>query len=317
MAKRATKGAKKARKVPKKATVTAKADQPKVTDLALPTAKKVPNFNLNEYTLLVYGREKIGKSTLFASFPDSIFFATEPGTKGLEIFELNAEHGGCKDWKIFRQGIKLLESTDKFANVIIDTVDRAYDMCMDYVCAKLGIDYPGVDATGKNDYGKSWRAVRDEFTDGIHRILQTGRGLCFTSHSKEETVRTRSGMEYTRIYPTISNQGRKVVEALVDMFFYCEYIRDSRGETRRVLITQGDETIWAGSRTTMAEDFPQFLPLLKKGGYEIISKAFRGEDVGLDPQEIMPSKSTPDTTKDFLRKQRTAAQRKEEAEEGE
>jgi len=280
-----------------------------VGSLQLPTAKKKKNENLMEYTILIYGREKIGKTTLFSSFPDALFLATEPGTKGLEIFEFNHEDGGVKNWEIFRRAVDLLEGTDDFSNVVIDTVDRAYDMCLDWTCEKHGIEYPGTDAAGKEDFGKSWRAIKDEFLVQIHRILQTGRGLCFTSHAKEETIKTRSGISYDRIYPTMSGQARKVIEALVDFFFYAEYVRDRDGNTRRILITQGDETVWAGARASMGENFPRFLPIEKEGGFETIKRAFEGKYHGINPDELIPAKNTMGPAKVLINKAKARKER--------
>jgi hypothetical protein len=272
--------------------------------LSLPSKPKEPDTDLGRYTLLLYGREKIGKTTMLSSFPDALFFSTEPGTKGLRIFEFNSEDGGVKNWDLFRKGVDLLiANPDRFKTIVVDTVDRAYDMCMDWVCENRGIEYPGHDADGGEDFGKSWRAVKLEFLEQIHRIIQSGRGLCFTSHVREETIRTRSGEKYTRIYPSMSKQARTVVEAIVDLFFYAEYIRDVSGENRRVLICQGDETVWAGARATSAEVFPTFLPM-ERDGYKVIREAFSGKEKGIPASQLLPSKSTSQTAKDFLVKQR-------------
>ena len=283
----------KKKKVAKKKAAKVKAANKRqmLHELSLPDAPKVANFDLQEYTILVYGREKIGKTSFFCSFPDALFLTTEPGTKNLEIFEFNADDGACKNWALIRRAVDLLEKTDRFKNVIFDTVDRAYDMCLDYVCSKRGIEYPGEDAAGKQDWGKSWKAVKGEFIDVVHRILQTGRGLCFTSHATESEISTRSGDKYTRIYPSMSGQARKVIEALVDLFFYAEYVRNSDGETSRVLITEGDETIWAGQRKC-PHPIPRFIPILEEEGYSVLNDAFQGEDVGLDPSTFMPGRQT-------------------------
>ncbi len=274
--------------------------------LTLPDEPKEADTDLGHYTLLLYGREKIGKTTILSSYPEAIFFATEPGTKGLRIFEFNSNDGGVRNWDIFRKGVDLLiANPGKFKTVVIDTVDRAYDMCLDWVCANKGIEYPGTDSAGSEDYGKSWRAVKMEFLEQMHRISQSGRGICLTSHSKEQEIKTRSGDKYTRIFPTMSNQARAVVEAMVDLFFYAEYIRGADGSTQRILICQGDETIWAGARETVAAKFPQFLPMDKDDGYAVIRSAFLGEYEGLDAGKIVPGKSTTKTARDFLAKAKT------------
>ena len=277
--------------------------------LALPTKMKEVEVDFLRYIILVYGREKIGKTTLFSQFPDILFAATEPGTKGIKVFEFNHEDGGVKDWSIFQEMVKLLTTTKhNFKGVCIDTADRAYDMCLDWVCANRGIEYPGQTSTGEEDYGKSWRAVKTEFTEQIHILHQAGLGVYFTSHAKETTIKTRSGDKYTRIFPSMSNQARTVVEALVDFFFYAEYIKTDQG-TSRILICEGDETIWAGARSSLAGVFPQFLPLLREGGFRVLEEAFNGTYTGLDPEWLKPSRATSETADKFLKGARVKAVR--------
>jgi len=267
----------------------------------LPTKKKPVEQDFDRYLILLYGREKIGKSTLFASFPDTLFFTTEPGTKGLEIYEI-----ACSDWKTIKEAVALLQKEKRFRRVVFDTVDRAYDMCLDYVCKRMGIAYPGTSPDGREDYGKSWREVRQEFMKIINDIVWTGRGVAFTSHATESEIRTRSGDQYTRIFPTMSRQARTVVEPLVDFFFFADYVRDVHGDIQRIIITEGDETIWAGTRKGIGE-FPPMLPLLPKGGYEVLLKAFQGQHPGVDPMTLLAGRQTSPVTAKYIQKRRATA----------
>jgi hypothetical protein len=180
--------------------------------------------------------------------------------------------------------------------VIIDTADRAYDMCLDWVCKKLGIPYPGESMDGRNDYGKSWKAVKQEFLSVVHRILRTGRGLAFTSHAVEHTIETRGSVKYTRIFPSMSKQARSVIEALVDMFFYADYVKTPDGVVHRILLTEGDDCVWAGHREC-AGVFPRFLPMPDpkeddETGYEAILRGFNGEHEGVSAEVIAATSQT-------------------------
>lgn len=287
-----------------------------LSGLTLPDMMKPADDNILNYTFLLYGREKIGKTTICASFPKAIFLSTEPGIKGLSVYAFNHEHGGVVDWSIMRKGIDLLvaEGPGRFKTVIIDTVDRAYDYCLDWVCENRGIEYPGEGADGKNDYGKSWKAVRSEFLTQIYRLTQVGFGLVFTSHAKEQEY-GKGADKFTRIFPSMSNQARQVVEALVDFFFYAEYIKGPDGENNRVFICQGDEFIWAGARATpgdgnnIGNPFPQFVPMIAINGFEVFAAAFRGEAVGIDPRKMVASKSTSKTGQGFIMRERAKAAR--------
>lgn len=294
---------------PPLAKTRAAGEKRRLAAMSLPTERKVPQESLLAYTGLIYGREKIGKTTLLSSFPRALFLATEPGTKGASIYEFNTAGGGVRDWSTFLRAVDLLEAVGQgsggFDTVVVDTADRAYEMCLDSVCAGLGIPYPGQDAGGKEDYGRSWKAVRQEFLRTIHRLEFAGFGVWFTSHATEREISTRSGDRYTRIFPSMTGQARSVIEALVDFFFYAEYFRDQTSRAvRRVLVCQGDETIWAGGRKTPHGEFPRFLPLLQEAGFDVIQDAFAGKDVGLDPATLRGARLTTTTAKEFVDKQK-------------
>lgn len=276
----------------------------------LPTKPKSVTARVQDYTFLIYGREKIGKTTLCASIPGAIFFSTEPGTKGLPVYEYNDAGGGITSWDVFRQAVADLEACGDFPLVVIDTADRAYDMALDWVCRERGIEYPGQDASGSEDYGKSWKAVKTEFTEQIQRIVRTGRGVVFTSHAKEQPFKTKNGDKFDRVFPTMSGQCRAVVEPLVDFIIFCDYAKNSEGENVRVLMTQGDDSVWAGGRTVPGvPDFPRFLPLRRENGFDILARAFAGEDVGLDPATMRPAALTTGGGGNILRGERAKAVR--------
>lgn len=276
--------------------------------MKLPTAPKAPLLDINQFTFLLYGPPKIGKTTTFSTWPDILFLSTEPGTKGLSIYEVQTNN-----WAKLREAVTALESTpDQFSAVCIDTVDRAYDYCLDYVCKQRGIEYPGEDAGGKNDFGKSWKAVRAEFLEIINRIINTGRGLCLTSHASEMNFRAKSGITWDKVVPSMSKQARVIVEALVDIYFYMDYVTDANGITQRVIFCQGDETLWAGHRAT-AGRFPDFLispdPDIKGGqtAYEVIEAAFLGNSAGANPQTLRPAKETAGAARRLLQGKAAAA----------
>jgi hypothetical protein len=150
---------------------------------ALPIKRKEINENFDEYITLYFGREGWGKTTACASYHGAIFMATEPGTKGLSVFEYNHENGGITDYPVFVKGVDLLTTTKhNFKTVVIDTIDRLYDLCMQHVCDRLGIEHVSEDASGKRDRsGKGWTEVKKEFTYQIYRLVQSGLGIVMTS----------------------------------------------------------------------------------------------------------------------------------------
>jgi len=280
----------------------------------LPDEKKIPNTDPARLTGLLYGLPKIGKTSWFATFPDTLFLTTEPGTKGQEIFEYNSDDGGCKNWDLVRAAVDLLEKTDRFSTVVMDTGDEGYTICFDWTCKREGISHPS-DA----DYGKGWGAIATEFRDIVNRIVRTGRGVWFTSHVKETEHKPRGGTPFTKITPTLGTQAWKVIVPLCDLVIYCEYMTvPATRQTQRVMITTGDEMVLAGGRRlcrgTEKIVLPRFLPLQDEGGYDTFLAACHGEDVGLDPETLVAPRTASEDLKGFLKSvikkgQREAQQR--------
>lgn len=302
MAVKPVKGKGRKKPVPKALKAIAKPDSG-LSHIVLPENMKQPDPNFLHYLTLFYGVPKVGKTTAAASFPGAIFFCTEPGARGLEIFEFNHENGGVTDWDILRHGVDLLvKNKGKFQTVIIDTVDVAYNHCLDWVCATKGIEYPGRDAEGDEDFGKSWRAVRQEFTEQIYRLVTAGYGLVQISHAKSEPEKSYSGKKFSKILPSMGKQAREITLALVDFIFYAEFMTTADDKNARVLICEGDEMITAGARTGLTDSFPKYLPLTKENSFDIIQQAFRGEYRGLDPASLKANLSTSKTASTLIDK---------------
>lgn len=201
--------------------------------LTLPDAMSAPIVDLSGYSMLVYGEPKCGKTSLAAEFPENMFFMFEPGARALSVYQREV-----RSWKEFREYIGLVEKSDRFKTLTVDTVDLAYQMCLDWVCKENGWLHPS-DA----EYGKGWNAVKSEFLSQINRMLKLQRGVIFTSHAAEKDIKTRLGEEYTRIVPTMANGARDICEALVDIWLYMYH---EKGE--RMMRIRGNEQIAAGHR---------------------------------------------------------------------
>lgn len=245
--------------------------KPAAPVVSLPTERSVPRQNLGDYTWLIYGEKKIGKTSLAAQFEDALFMMFEPGGKGLSIFQKNVT-----TWEEFKQYIKLLREVDDFKTIIIDTADIAYERCMAYVGRREGFSHP----SEMNDFGKSWQTVAKEFQDTILGLVATGRGVMFISHAKESEFTEASGRTYNKIIPTMSNQVRNFVSGFVDIIGYYGYYA-----TERLLTIEGSDSIDAGRRidsrflVTGTKERVYSIPMGESAaeGYMNILKAFNNE----------------------------------------
>lgn len=261
-----------------------------VAGLELPTGPKEAILDIGRYSILLYGQPGIGKTEAFASFPGALFATTEPGTMGLGgIHEFNEKGGGVTSWPIMLKLVELIETSDRYKSVIIDTAEEAYGQCVDYVCERDNIADPS-----EGEGGRGWRSVRKEFTSTINRIIRSGRACHFTSHSKNIEVKEHSGRKYNRVIPTLTGQARSVIEPLVAFIWYMDYMRSNEDtDVERVIFTQGDDYVTGKTHSVGPNShFPRLLPAIHGGVYELLVAAANGEDVGLDPNTLLPTKQT-------------------------
>jgi hypothetical protein len=203
---------------------------------SLPEDINHPSDQIGDYSILLYGAKKIGKTSFAARFPDAIFLATEPGTKALAVYTVPV-----KTYKDLDGYITLLEAdkTDRFKTIVVDTIDIAYELCYNEICRIKKINSP----RDIDDFGATWGEIKSLFQKIVIRLLNTGRGVIFISHDTEREIELRGGKKIDRIQPTMSNQAMTVIEAIVDII--CNYRYEGN---KRFIQLDGTQTVVAGCR---------------------------------------------------------------------
>ena len=225
MAIKILKGNKKGKLVPREHETTSKYE--------LPIEKSEPSDSLQDYSILIYGAKKIGKTSLCAQFEDTLGFMTEPGGRAQSMYQV-----ACNSWQDLRGYTKLFIKDNRFKTGVVDTADIAYEMCLAYVCKKMVIDHPSDEG-----YGKGWQAVRKEFQSWVMELLGSGKGVIFLSHSKDSDFKTRRGETFSKVGASMAGQAADVIQGLVDI--WANYTYDGK---KRFLIIGGSEEVDAGSR---------------------------------------------------------------------
>jgi hypothetical protein len=200
---------------------------------SLPTTLSEPISEISHATMLLYGEKKIGKTSLASRFPDTLFLMFEPGGGGLRIHQ-----EPMSSWGKFVEFIDLLERSDKFQTIAIDTIDLAYERCFAHVCEDAVMDHPTDRA-----YGAGWKLIDTEFKKQMARLMLTGRGVIFISHVTEKEMETMSGRKYQKLGPTMSSQASRFVIGVADILAYYGYY----GEDRYLTI-RGSDAVESGHR---------------------------------------------------------------------
>ena len=215
-------------------------------NLSLPVEANVPPSNLSESIVMIYGRKGIGKTSLASQFEGSLTFMFERGRRNLPIRQIPAKDEEKLNWERFLGYVELCLADDSVQTLVIDTVDRAYERCMEFVCSRLGCSHPN----DMNDYGKTWNAVKQEFCDVLGRIQDSGKGLILISHEAPKPLTKKSKglkrqgdgsvFQYERMEPTCSKQAFETIQEVCDYVLYYSF----REEYRTITVRSPDDTAW-------------------------------------------------------------------------
>lgn len=207
-------------------------------NLKLPKKYIEPSGNFDDFSVLIHGEKKIGKTDLANQSGKVLLLQHDPPQRAYRRMEIV-----CSDWKILRDSVKKLELMTKkkfiYDRVVIDGIGTAFERCLQWVCEKRGIDHPQDEG-----YGKGWSALFREFGNIIDRLLYLPCGIWFICHSEWKEVETSSGDEVTRLCPILSPKAEGIVNGKVDATFAYDYKDDGN----RILIVKGSNRVIAGNR---------------------------------------------------------------------
>ena len=220
--------------------------------MPLPTEKKKPSINLWDYTILLYGESKVGKSTLISQIPDILFLNTGGGLESIECFEQP-----ITTWEEFLEaGKEIVAGQHKFKVVAIDTADRLAKYCVNYMMKKLDIVHPQ-----DLGYGKGYDLVKDEFMRPFMKLSLSPYGLIVVSHAVAVEIQTRTA-KITKFIPSMQAFMYNIIAPACGITLYYDTAETEKGE-KRILHTRISEKWIAGDRTGRLEAYGdiEILPL--------------------------------------------------------
>jgi hypothetical protein len=205
----------------------------------LPDTKTGPLTDFSNYSTLIYGSSKIGKSTFCSKVPDILFLSTEPGLNALNTYQTT-----IKTWPDFlNAAAEIAKGKHNFKAICVDTIDNAALFASDWICAKNSVSHPSELA-----YGKGFSLVNQELQRVLTKLASLPYGLFLISHANEKEISTRTG-KYMKVVPSLTGGVAKVVLALVDIILYFDNVVDEKSGTEsRIIHTKPSKFYDAGDR---------------------------------------------------------------------
>lgn len=252
--------------------------------------------------VVCYGPEGIGKSTFAARFPNAVFIDTEGSTKDMDVARLPRP----SSWEYLLQEIQYVKGTPGICGtLVIDTVDWAEQLCVEYICNKHQKD--GIESFG---YGNGYVYAKEEFGRFLNRledIVESGVNVVLTAHAHIKKFEQPDEMgAYDRwelkLGKKTSSQTAPLVKEWADMLLFVNYKTysiavDDKGKKHK---GQGGKRIMYTSHHPCWDAKNRYgLPDECDFDYELIRHIVENSDVRQEAVPVPEEKGT-DKLPDFM-----------------
>lgn len=180
-------------------------------------------YSLAGMSILLHGVPKIGKTTLAASFPNPMFFATHRGHGFLpqpirkRVVYLKP---GADGWREFKTRCEQVGDFKGVHTVVVDFISDLYRMCRMHVCEKNSWRH-----TTDGAHGRGWDAVKDELIYGM-QLLGSVAGdkkiIMFIDQTKHTELKTELET-LDKVECAMTGHCRGVVEPICNHIWYLGY----------------------------------------------------------------------------------------------
>ena len=230
-------------------------------------------------SLLLYGVEGIGKTTLISKAPNVLFLDTEGST-----VRINTRRIKITSWEDLLVAVKyVLDNPTICKTLAIDTADWAEIQAIQYVCQKNRV------ASIENiPFGKGYSYVADEFSNllkQLNALKEKGINIVFIAHAKPRKFELPEEMgQYDRYELKLSRQVGPLLKEWSDALLFCNYkifvvTTESNSKKaqggKRVIYTTHSPTYDAKNRFGLKDELDL--------DFKEISHLFLGEDVPVTP----------------------------------
>lgn len=169
--------------------------------------------------VVVYGPEGIGKSTFASQFPGPLFIDTEGSTRHMDV----ARTPKPTSWPMLLGLVgEVIRNPSLCRTLVVDTMDWAELMCMQYVCDKY--QKKSIEEFG---YGKGYTYLSEEFgrlLNQLSEVVERGVHVVVTAHAKMRKFEQPDELgAYDRWEMKLSAKNAPLVKEWADMVLFANY----------------------------------------------------------------------------------------------
>jgi len=153
--------------------------------MELPKEMYIPKFKgiPDDFSMILFGPPKVGKTTFAAQFPDSLILECEH--QGADL--IKCKKLDLKSYDDFRKAFLLLKDDKGFKTIVIDSLDIISSWIEKEICNELNI--PNILTPAKSTQkGAQWGMYKDRFLDFVNTICSLNKRTIFISHSKKAEI---------------------------------------------------------------------------------------------------------------------------------
>lgn len=180
---------------------------------------------VNPRNLIVFSKPKVGKTSTFVKFPNSLLIDLEKGSHFVEGLIIEPEN--YEELVMYAKKIK--EREQPFDFIIVDTITKLEDMCIPYAEVLYSQTLLGKSwfQKGKKEYGHilnlpngaGYSYLRTAFTRMITMLEGLGNNLILLGHVKDKVI-DKSGAEFSAMDLDLTGKDGRIAAANSDSIGY-------------------------------------------------------------------------------------------------
>lgn len=212
--------------------------------------------------VLIYGAEKVGKSTFAAGAPKPIFLGAENGTERLNVERLEPRTWAeAVDWTT-----ELAVEKHDYKTLVIDPINWLEPMCWATVTSEAG----GTIEEYGGGYGKGYLAALDlwrQLLFSVERCWRSGMNVVLVAHSQVKAFQNPEGAPYDRFELAMNAKAAGLLKQWVDAVLFARletFAKIEKGAKKAKGVSTGARFVYtqpcaaydAGARWKLPQELP-------------------------------------------------------------